>query len=237
MARKPKSPVAEERLRIEYVPLSKAVGWDWEENPKKHDIGGLIENIERHGFVDAPKFDAALGRFVYGNGRAQAVNQMHVNGYDRPRGIALDEETSQWLVPVKFGVDATSKREATALGISHNNLTLSGGDFGPLEIQRLWEQTEYAGVLADLAAHDELPVGIDGEDVDALIRQLADEGKPISTETVSFEASRGTQDKPSTFGVFIPCEGEPDQAQMVKRLRDEGYEAVAQGTKPAGCKR
>jgi hypothetical protein len=235
MPRKPNPPV-EERLDLRYVPVATVV--QWEKNPKKHDVGAIWESIQRHGFRDPSAFDRQLnsgkGGIVEGNGRSHVLKEMQTAGEPVPRGIIVED--GQWLMPVLFGLDAESERAAEAYGIAHNNLTLMGGDFGPLDINRLWEPVEYAEILAGLAAHDELPVGIDGEDVDALIGQLAAEGKPIDSETGSIPP-RGENDKPSTFGVFIPCEGEPDQAEMVKRLRDEGYDAFKQGAKPPGVKR
>lgn len=239
MPRKPKpSPPTEDRLELRYVPVATVV--EWERNAKKHDVGALWESIQRHGFRDPSAFDVRLnegrGGIVEGNGRSHVLKEMQTAGEPTPRGILVEDD--KWLMPVLFGLDAESERAAEAYGIAHNNLTLMGGDFGPLDINRLWEPVEYAELLANLAAHDELPVGIDGEDVDALIGQLAAEGKSIGdSETVSFEAGRDEKEKP-TFGVFIACEGEPDRAELLIRLRDEGFDgAIAFGTKPKGCKR
>ncbi|RYX83956.1 hypothetical protein EON83_12525 [bacterium] len=235
MPRQPK-PSAEERLRIDYVPVATVA--QWERNAKKHDFGALWESIDRFGFKDPPKFEPRLntgsGGIVEGNGRSHVLREMEAANHPRPRGILIIED--KWHMPVLFGVDAESERAAEAYGITHNNLTLMGGDFGPLEIQRLWEETEYAAVLADLAAHEELPVGIDGEDVDALIGQLAAEGNPIDVSNSPSSPPREKADAPK-FGVLVICEGEPDQAQQYQRLRDEGYDCIKQGSKPPGCKR
>ncbi len=110
----------QEQLKLEYVPLSQAKLWD--DNPKLHDIGGLIQSIELHGFGDPPKYDTKLEGLVYGNGRTEALERMHQEGMDPPRGIVKLED-DQWAVPIIFGVDAKSKEAAVAFAIDHNNLT------------------------------------------------------------------------------------------------------------------
>lgn len=224
---------AQERLELRYVPIDTVR--QWERNAKKHDFGALWESIKRHGFKDPPAFDVNLnegkGGIVEGNGRSHVLGEMQLDNEPAPRGILVEEGV--WLMPVLFGLDAESERAAEAYGVAHNNLTLAGGDFGPLETQRLWDEAGYAELLADLATHDELPIGIDGEDVDALIGQLASDEKPMR----DFDGSpRDARDKP-TFGVLVICEGEGEQAEQFERLKDEGYNCVKQGAKPPGVKR
>ena len=38
-----------ERIRIEYVRIDQAALWD--RNPKQHDIGALVQSIERYGWL------------------------------------------------------------------------------------------------------------------------------------------------------------------------------------------
>lgn len=234
MSRKAKPPV-EERLELRYVPVSTVV--QWERNAKKHDFGALWQSIHRHGFKDPPAFDLRLnsgkGGIVEGNGRSHVLKEMQAANESAPRGILIENE--QWLMPVLFGVDADSERAAEAYGITHNNMVLSGGDFGATDYAKLWDETEYTAILADLAAHDELPVGIDGDDVDALIADLAGEGYDSFDQTQKL--SKGAKGEKPTFGVLVVCEGEGDQAEKFQRLRDEGYECVKQGVKPPGVKR
>ena len=162
-------------LELRYVPLETLRRWD--RNAKKHDLGALVESIERHGFRDPPAFDASLnggeGGVVEGNGRGDALSAMLAEGRPVPRGIVAEGGT--WLVPVLFGVDAPSQAAAEAYGVAHNQLTLAGGDFTALDIAGLWEPAGYAALLADLAKQGEIPVGMDGDDVDALLRELAQE--------------------------------------------------------------
>ena len=38
-----------ERIRIEYVRIDQAALWD--RNPKQHDIGALVQSVERYGWL------------------------------------------------------------------------------------------------------------------------------------------------------------------------------------------
>jgi hypothetical protein len=167
-----------ETLELRYVPLETLRRWD--RNAKRHDLGALAASIARHGFRDPPAYDAALnggeGGVVEGNGRGDALSAMLAEGRPVPRGIVAEGDT--WLVPVLFGVDAESQAAAESYAVSHNNLTLSGGDFTALDMASLWEPAGYAALLEDLAQQGEIPVGLDGEDVDALLRELAGAPEP-----------------------------------------------------------
>ncbi len=143
MPRKPE----EEKLELRYVPLDQAARWD--DNPKRHDIGALIKSIELHGFGDPPKYDAKLEGLVYGNGRTEALERMHEEGMDPPRGI-LKLEDDQWAVPVIFGVDSKSRAAAVAFAIDHNNLGLLGGNLGFTELIAIWDEEGLQRVLADV---------------------------------------------------------------------------------------
>lgn len=162
-------------LRLEYIPLAQAVLWDG--NPKKHDIGAISESIQRYGYKDPAKFEPSLndgkGALVEGNGRTHALQMMHRQKMERPRGVGLVEETGEWAVPVLFGVDAESEAVARAYAIDHNSLVLAGSDMSALDITRMWDDTLYAQVLTELASADELPVSVDGDDLDLILEMLA----------------------------------------------------------------
>ena len=65
-------------LRLEYVPLRTCVLWD--DNPKRHDVGGIIESIQEHGFKDPPKYEPELndgkGGLGTGNGRMHCTQAL-----------------------------------------------------------------------------------------------------------------------------------------------------------------
>jgi len=156
----------EELLRLEYIPLSKAVLWD--DNPKEHDIGSLVESIWKYGFQDPPKFDSALAALVYGNGRIIAISWGLKEGREPPAGIFVEQESGEWAVPIIFGNDLKSKEIAEAFAIDHNNLSMAGGEFAPWEMMKMWNEVGYVNMLNQLAQMDSLPVTVDYDDLDIL---------------------------------------------------------------------
>jgi len=158
-------------MELRPVPLEQLRRWD--KNPKPHDIGRLIQSFQRYGFLDPPAFDCHLndgkGGIKEGNGRYEALSMMRANGDPSPRNIV--EANGDWLVPVLFGVDAKSEAEAEAYALDHNALTVLGGDFGADWITNLYGEDGLKDVLLDLGKLDELPVSIDGDDLDALLNK------------------------------------------------------------------
>jgi hypothetical protein len=100
-----------EAIAIELVALSELEKLDgvlWERNAKKHDLDRIWESIERHGFIDPPKYDRNLnngrGGLVFGNGRIEALIggliRAREAGKEPPRGIAIASD-GEWCIPVK----------------------------------------------------------------------------------------------------------------------------------------
>jgi hypothetical protein len=160
-----------EELTITYMRLDEVARWP--RNVKKHDIGALVESIRRYGMIDPPKFDATLGALVYGNGRDEALEWMHAQGDEPPRGVKVDTD-GMWLIPIKVGIDAATVEEAEASALDHNNLTLSGGDFTAWDMSKLWGEG-YTDVLAGLATADALPITVDGDALDGLLNREAND--------------------------------------------------------------
>jgi hypothetical protein len=158
--------MVEEKLKLRYVPLSQAKLW--EQNPKLHDLDALIRSIETHGFGDPPKYDAALGALVYGNGRTEALERMRREEMTPPRGV-LRLEDGDWAVPVIFGVDAESRAAATAFAIDHNNLTLRGGSLGLTDLLAIWDEECLVEVLRDAPDAGALLASLDCGEVEALL--------------------------------------------------------------------
>jgi hypothetical protein len=161
------------RLRIEYVALSQIKLWD--KNPKRHDVGGLIESFKKYGFKDPMKFEPTLNRgrggVVEGNGRTEALTVMYEAGEGAPRGVGV-VNGGEWAVPVLFGVDAKSRAEAEAYAIDHNNLTVAGGFFGPGWIEKLYDGEALGDVLVRLHKSKNMPVSVTGDDLDDLVQSL-----------------------------------------------------------------
>lgn len=166
-----------ERLRIEYIDLG--VVALWENNHKLHDIGGVINSIEKYGYKDPAKYEPKLnggrGGIVEGNGRSEALAIMREEGYGRPRGILEDSE-GRWYVPVLFGVDAESEAVAEAYGIDHNSLTLGGGD-ASLGMHMGMYDGEFLDQLVEMHRMGVGPISYDGEDVQRMINMVKEEEK------------------------------------------------------------
>jgi hypothetical protein len=158
--------MTEEKLRLEYIPLSQARRW--ERNPKRHDIPALVRSIELHGFGDPPKFDSALDAVVYGNGRCEALELMKRDGREPPRGVGV-LENGEWILPVVFGVDSESREAAESFGIDHNNTALLGGDLEFTDILRIWDEGALQQVLSEIPDAEGLLATFDKEDLSALL--------------------------------------------------------------------
>lgn len=172
-----------EGLEIRYILLDELEDYFLESNSKLHDLGQLADSFYRFGYRDPVSFDPNLnsgkGGIVEGNGRLEALFRIRKQGRKPPRGIKLTE-SGRWCVPVNFGVPAKSEAEAIAFSIDHNSLTISGGDgFTALDISRLFDTDLYLAQLEHLAALDELPITVSGDDLDTLLEQLRkDEDDP-----------------------------------------------------------
>ena len=155
-----------------FIKVSDGVQLLWAENPKLHNIGDVVESIQKHGFQELPKYDRHIG-IKAGNGRIEALAWMEQDGkYELPRGLARIKETKEWVMPLLIGTDAESLDLARSYAVDSNNLTMTGGDFTALDISRLWDQGQYLNVLKHLKLTDNMPVSVDGDDLDLLAKIL-----------------------------------------------------------------
>lgn len=152
------------------------------DNPKEHDIGGLIESIERHGYRDKVTFDKNLrnvgetgeGAFASGNGQSFALLQMYLSGdYTAPRGVKVDEygvfgDSGLWYLPVEFGLDAADELSARAFVLDHNNLTLLGGAFGLGDIAKIYDLKKLERFTLPMRDSESMSVTLDNGDLDKL---------------------------------------------------------------------
>lgn len=119
-------------LTLKYVPISAAKLWD--RNAKLHDLPALADSIALHGFRDPPAYDAALDAFVEGNGRTEALQQMHAHGRERPRaGVGWMRRPASGAFRCCL-VSMRARLAAERYGIDHNNLVLAGGDFTAVDM-------------------------------------------------------------------------------------------------------
>lgn len=162
------------RLNLRYVLVDELILL--EGNPKLHDLGALYSSIVENGFLDPPKWDCNLnggaGGIVEGNGRAEALKWGQDEGQSPPRGIGLTKD-DRWAAPVIFGCDSRSEAAAQRYAIDHNNLVLAGGNFTALDIANLYNIDAYLAQLEDLSQSDDLPLTVDGSDLEMLQKLTA----------------------------------------------------------------
>jgi len=167
-----------DRPEIWWVRVRDAIHLLWRDNPKQHDLGSVIQSYRAHGIQELPKFDSNLqnvggvegGAIKAGNGRIEALWRMEQAGNeDLVRGLAAEEQTGYWVMPVLIGVDAPNESLARAYAIDSNNLTMMGGTFTALEVARMWDMDKYLEQLKQLAEVDVMPVSVTAEDLDHLI--------------------------------------------------------------------
>lgn len=147
-------------------------------NAKLHDLPGIIKGISDHGFVDPILVSIRTMHNLDGNGRWEALTQMHAEGRTAPAGVIASN--GHWLVPT-LDKDCDEQTERI-LALSLNRLNERGGyDIQAVlailseasEIGRL-EQTGYdsdalAGILTQCAElnHGNGSALIAGEQSDA----------------------------------------------------------------------
>ncbi len=176
-------------LTLRYVALDDALGWLWQENPKRHDLAQLQASIRQHGFRDPSIYDGTLGAISAGNGRLAALAALREGDEEPPRGVALDAGGT-WHVPLIFGLDAASQLAAAQFAVDHNNLTIVG--FSAEEVSRIWRQEDYLRLLKRLEAEDALPLSVPGEDFATLVA-LLDAPEVVAAEDPGAELDRAQE--------------------------------------------
>lgn len=217
-------------LQLLYVPLSALSNLDEvlaEGNPKRHEIDKLRQSIIENGFIDPAKWDSNLnggnGGIIYGNGRTEALVSMLLDmkagGQQPPRGIGVHEETDEWCIPVKFGVDAESETAAKRFIIDHNLLTASG--LSVVDASVMFETEAYLDLLKELDEADALPLSVSEEDYLALV---GDSGEGEDTdEDGNEEDGAGSAGDKVNFTVTVECENEAHQQKIYSELINQGY--------------
>lgn len=153
---------------IKYLPLRSLVANA--DNPKDHDIGMIVESIERFGFNDAVIVDGRTGMLVGGHGRVEALEWMYQdhlkNNRKRPEGVLAQEQSmgpdGDWLVPVQTGWSSKDDAEAMAFIIAVNRAPELGG----------WNTPKLEEVLLSLGkmgTENLIGTGYDDDDVHRLL--------------------------------------------------------------------
>ena len=181
-------------LSLKYIPISQAELFT--QNAKLHNLDQIIQSIARYGFKIACKWEGKLndgrGGIVAGNGRIEALRKMERRGDDLPIGIAQDK-TGEWCLPVLFGVEAGSEAIARAYALDDNNLTLLGGEFGVVDLTKLYNPELLLSELKELEQSGDLPITFDDNFVENSLQILAgndstddneDSDRPSSTKEI-----------------------------------------------------
>lgn len=147
---------------IEYRPLRDLVSNP--ENPKDHDLGLIVESIERFGFNDAVIVDGRTGMLVGGHGRVEALRAMWKTGVAAPAGIVMPaaDQPLDWLVPVQVGWSSKDDAEAMAFIIAINRAPERGG----------WNEPKLEEVLVALGKMGTealIGTGYDDDDIHRLL--------------------------------------------------------------------
>jgi len=167
-------------LELKYIPLTQAMAWQWQQNPKKHDLPKIKAALTRYGFQDPPKFDAAIpsaagdGGIIGGNGRLEALQELCAEKSAPPNGITVDEQGA-WLVPILFGNDLANQTEAEAFAVDANNLTLAGAGLSAVEVAVIYDRKRYDTLLGNLQEANALPVSLDGDSLSLLLADMDSE--------------------------------------------------------------
>jgi hypothetical protein len=148
-------------------------------NPKDHHLSGIVESLQRFGFVERVIINRRTDRMVAGHGRLDALESLRVGGRQRPSGIEQDGE--DWMVPVDY-IDVPEEEE-TAVGIALNRLVELGGWNEPALVKTLIE------LAGGKAAEGLAGTGFDAEDLNRLVAI-------VGPDTVPFEPPSGTPETP-----------------------------------------
>ena len=202
-----------ESPRIVWISVEDAVNLLYDNNPKKHDIGGICESIKRYGWQELPKYDESLGAIKAGNGRVSAIAQMEQSGETLPRGVAIKNSTKKWVIPILCGIDAKSEVEAKGYLIDSNNLTLIGGDFTALDVARSYDDS-YLSILKELAEESAFPVSVDGDDLDLLLEEI---------ETGENEGDDKPKQSEDTLLVKVKCRSVQEKEELIDYLKENKY--------------
>ena len=144
---------------VEWLRLDLLLSRHHPDNPKDHDLGGIIESIRTFGFVRNVMINEEDGLLLYGHGTTDALELMRKDGEQLPDRIEQDAD-GMWTVPTDRGLSLPAKL-AKAYVIADNAHAMAGG----------WDEPQLTDNLIELAKDDNLAgTGFDGDDVDRFMR-------------------------------------------------------------------
>ena len=152
-----------EERETEYFALSELMTKLHPRNAKGHNIGGIIESYQEHGYVELGTIDDRTGFYLAGHGRTQALYMMRKQKMNAPEGIR--DDGNDWYVPTNVGYSSKSDAHALAYLAASNKLTIDGG----------WDEVALADLLQEIANSDEIDLsatGFSGDELDALLADL-----------------------------------------------------------------
>lgn len=186
----------------------------FEGNAKKHDIFKIRQSIMLFGFFQTLLVDKRTGSVLGGNGRLEALRLMRNNPEEvddiraslvkkynlpeveinyPPAGITVKND--QWHVNV-LEIETVSDAEAIAINLQDNFSVLDGGDFTLLDKSRAFEVDALLEQLEALKEADFLPVSVDNDDLDLLLRELEERNNGDDSDWDDEpESSRGSEDE------------------------------------------
>lgn len=151
--------------RIEYVPLSDIA--PAARNPKGHDLDLLTASVDRFGYVEPVVLDERTGRLISGHGRLETLAARRDAGHPAPDGV--QQNGSDWLVPVVRGWSSSNDEEAEAVLVVLNQGVISGG----------WDVAGLAAMLEDLAAANLLSLtGFTDDNLRSMLDDLRGKDEP-----------------------------------------------------------
>lgn len=113
-------------LRTEYMTLDELEKHVHPENPKDHDIPGIISSFDRFGMATAITVCDRTDFIAAGHGRLEALQLMKAQG-DKPPANVEVLKTGEWTAPVQRGWASADDEELLAYVISDNRHTELGG--------------------------------------------------------------------------------------------------------------
>ncbi|WP_051963066.1 hypothetical protein [Deinococcus misasensis] len=164
----------QQRIWIEYGPLSKLLTAKFPGNPKSHAITDLLVSMERFGFTSPVMQDETTGCILAGHGRLESLQQRKEAGQPPPDRIY--EQDGEWMVPILRGVGFPSDGgEARAYVLADNRLTELGN----------WDQEALDAWLKQMATED-IPLDGTGFTAAEVAKLLEEPSAPNPTAPDAF---------------------------------------------------